>query len=159
MNDPRIFDERDALIARAADVFHVTRAQILGKPRGEANVAMARQIVYFGLRQAQWNLVDIGAVMHRDHSSVHHGIGAVERRIRASRSEALLVESICQPVKAEYTQEYEAIAELAAAAGRIHDSIRGALELMRSMEAEARAIRQSIAADIDARNVITRGAA
>ena len=70
MNDPKIFTERDVLIGRVGEMFHVTRAQVLGRTRGHADLAWARQIVYYALRKSNWTLMDIGTVMHRDHSSV-----------------------------------------------------------------------------------------
>lgn len=65
----------------AASFYGIESADIYGRTR-TAKIAEARQIVMFVLRERQRRtLFEIGAILNRDHSTVHHGIETIRKRL------------------------------------------------------------------------------
>lgn len=88
------FDEVCRLIELA---YGVTKADLLSSSR-KATIAWPRMFVYYVLREKyDLTLVDIGLLMGRDHSTVHHGWRRTGKLIQASKGERAMVEWLMDP--------------------------------------------------------------
>jgi chromosomal replication initiation ATPase DnaA len=68
-------------LAYVSAAFNVTPDAVLGHSRN-ANVAAARQLLYWLLRQDGLSYPKIGAIVGRHHTTVIHGVRAVNDGIR-----------------------------------------------------------------------------
>jgi chromosomal replication initiation ATPase DnaA len=68
-------------LAYVSAAFNVTPDSVLGHTRN-ANVAAARQLLYWLLRQDGHSYPKIGAIVGRHHTTVIHGVRAVNDGIR-----------------------------------------------------------------------------
>jgi len=152
--NPRLIHERSVVFKRIEAVFHVSEDELLDNTRGSADIAWARQVAYYALRQGHWSLGEIGVALNRDHTSVHHGIGRVERRVRVSQADARDVSGVSRPISASFDAERTALGEIEVAAIKIHEAMRDAIAVLRGLEAEAHTLRLTIEGDVQ-----TRGAA
>lgn len=78
----------ETLLARAATLFGVTPAAIVGTNRSRQAVA-ARQAIAYTLRQQDWTVVAIGRLLGRDHTTICYASRAAEQRAVASPAYAL----------------------------------------------------------------------
>lgn len=82
--DARVVNE---VIAEVAVATGLTTSEINGRSRIE-KIVRARQFVYFKAHQLGIPAIQIGACMHRDHSTVLHGIKAIEARLGRKAKES-----------------------------------------------------------------------
>ena len=78
----------DSILTRAAELFGVSLAAIIGTSRSRQAVA-ARQAVAYALRQQAWTVVAIGKLLRRDHTTICYATRAAEQRAIASPAYAL----------------------------------------------------------------------
>jgi chromosomal replication initiator protein len=82
---------RPRIMANACRVFGVEMDQLAG-PSRLANVALARQAVYYVLRHnRRLSYLQIAMQMNRDHSTVIHGVRSITAKMKADRSLRLQV--------------------------------------------------------------------
>jgi chromosomal replication initiation ATPase DnaA len=70
----------DNYIAATAYIFGVNRADIMGRNRC-AKVAEARMALAWLLRQSDWSLEAIGALLSRDHTTIRYAVATIDRRM------------------------------------------------------------------------------
>jgi chromosomal replication initiation ATPase DnaA len=73
----------------------VTREDILGRSKPE-RIVLARQMVYYILRQRGLTFKAIGAMMGRNHSTVVLGVSQMEFRIKTDKEIRELMGELCK---------------------------------------------------------------
>ena len=79
-------------------LFGVDRRDLLGRTR-TARCVEARQALAWALRQNQWTFDAIGDYLGKDHTTIMHGLRAIERKARRSPRLAEKLDALRRPVQ------------------------------------------------------------
>ena len=80
----------DALVAKAAEVLLIDASDVMS-PSRKPIYAFARFACYQVLREASWQLNEIGAAFERDHSTIYNGLAKSQLLERVDAEHAYLV--------------------------------------------------------------------
>jgi chromosomal replication initiator protein len=79
-------------------LFGVDRGDLLGRTR-TARCVEARQALAWALRQNHWSLESIGDYLGKDHTTIIHGLRAIERKARHSPRLTEKLEALRRPIQ------------------------------------------------------------
>jgi chromosomal replication initiator protein len=95
------------VIDRVADEFGVSRSELMAPTRGQANIALARQVAMFVLRKVHgYTFSRIGDILgKRDHGTIIHGFKRIEDLIDIRDQEIVnKVEAVLDNVKTDLSE-------------------------------------------------------
>src|SRR5690606_3553755 len=95
--------------------------------------------------RAGWTLERIGGFLDRDHSSVHHAVTLIERRMGTDWTTRGAVEDIEREWKAVSGSQYSALRHIRRAGEEVHASVREGRVHLQELEREADALLNKIA--------------
>ncbi len=78
-------DLYSTVFATVASVFHIERAEIISKCRAQRLITARHAAMYLAWKVSGASMPALGRLFNREHSTVIHGIRAIERRCKDSR--------------------------------------------------------------------------